>query len=125
MYSVAKQALILDQRFWQLTIRAERRASGALSSDGIERRLTLAAALTYHTRHLIKAAEVQKPDTTLLSAAVGANLGTLARDHVSALVQILKANRQVKAWGRLGVMQMQVGRHEDWGSHRAAMKKQT
>lgn len=89
--SLTNQALTLDQRFRQLTVRAEplRRASGALSTDGIERRLTSAAALTYYARHLIKTTEALAPAAAPLSAVASTRLVTATRDNISALILVL------------------------------------
>lgn len=91
MLSLSSQTLILDQRFRQLNTRAEplRRAAGALGPDGIERRLTAAAALTYYARHLIKVTETPAADAAPLTAATSAQLGKISRDDVSALIQVL------------------------------------
>ena len=89
--SLTDQALTLDQRFRQLNSRVEplRHSSGALAVDGIERRLTAASALTYYARHLIKATETLAPGDAPLPSAVGAQLGTITRENITALIQIL------------------------------------
>jgi hypothetical protein len=89
--SLANQTLSLDQRFRQLIVRAEplRSGAGSLSTDGIERRLTSAAALTYYARHLIKTTEVVAPGAAPLSAEASTKLGSVIRDNISTLIQVL------------------------------------
>lgn len=89
--SLADQALMLGQRFRRLNSSAAplRRVAGALRRDGIERRLTAIAALTYYARYLIRATEAFAPDTAPLPAAACTQLVTFTRDNISALVRIL------------------------------------
>jgi uncharacterized membrane protein YccC len=89
--SLTDQALTLDQQFQQLNNQAAplRSASGALGTDGIERRITAAAALTYYARHLIRITEALAPGATALSAEAGMKLGTITRDNISTLIQVL------------------------------------
>jgi uncharacterized membrane protein YccC len=89
--SLTVQALTLDQRLRQLNLRAEplRRSSGSLGLDGIERRLTAAAALTYYARHLIRTTEALAPDAPPLPGDVGQQLATITRDNIEALIQLL------------------------------------
>ncbi|MGH8822124.1 MAG: hypothetical protein ACREWJ_12635, partial [Rhodoferax sp.] len=85
------QALALDQQFRQLTTRAKplRLASGAQRLDGIERRLTAAAAMTYFARHLIRVTEAFAASGAPLPLAKCAQLATATRDNISALIQII------------------------------------
>lgn len=89
--SLANQALALDQRFRKLSASAGplRQIAGALRLDGVERRLTAAAALTYYARHLIRATETVAPGTAPLPASTYTQLATITRDNLSALNQIL------------------------------------
>ncbi|MGH7097043.1 MAG: FUSC family protein [Stellaceae bacterium] len=89
--SLADQALTLGQRFRRLNTSAAplRRVAGALRRDGIERRLTAIAALTYYARYLIKATEAFAPDTAPFPTAACAQLAAFTRDNISALVRIL------------------------------------
>jgi len=89
--SLIDQTLMLNQRFRQLYFRVEplRRAPGAMGLDGIERRLTAIGALTYYARHLIKVTETLAPGDAPLQTDAGVQLGTIAHDNITALIQIL------------------------------------
>ncbi len=89
--ALPSRALTLDQQFRQLRTRAKplRLASGAQRLDGIERRLTAAAALAYFARHLIKATETFAASGAPLPLAKCAQLATATRDNISALIQVL------------------------------------
>ncbi|HEU5019815.1 MAG TPA: FUSC family protein [Pseudolabrys sp.] len=90
--SLDDQALALDQRYRRLSSSAAplRRLPGAVRLDGIERRLTAAAALTYYGRHLIKAADAAAPGTSDLPESKREHLATITRDNLSALMNVLR-----------------------------------
>ena len=101
MSSLAGQTLSLGQRFRQLTVRAAplRRGAGFLSTDGIERRLTSAAALTYYARHLIKTTEVLAHGAAPLSAAASTKLGSVTGDNISTLIRVLNSEPTGPTYG--------------------------
>lgn len=92
MSSLADRALVLDQRFRQLSAGAEplRRVSGAMGPEGIERQLTSAAALTYYARQLIKTAEATAPRAPLLATEAAKELGTATKDNIAVLTRVLE-----------------------------------
>jgi uncharacterized membrane protein YccC len=89
---LSSRALELDQQYRRLTASAEPllRLPGALRLDGIERRLTAAAALTYYARQLVKAVEAIPPNAPLLDPQSCSELTTLSQDNLSALIQVLR-----------------------------------
>lgn len=90
--SLAGQALALDQRLRQLASSATplRRGFGALRRDGIERRLTALAAMTYYARHLITTTEALAPGVADLPKSGFSRLAASTRGNISALIRILE-----------------------------------